>query len=77
MEHRWRAVVRLGPTGPVTSFEPWSSWIPPDLHGFYKWAMDTLALLNEFVLSVVRHRQSSRSLAWANWIREDLSSRPY
>ena len=25
--------------------------------------MDTLALLNEFVLRVVRHRQSSRSLA--------------
>ena len=77
LEHRWRAVVRLGPTGPVTSFEPWSSWIPPDLRGFYKWAMDTSALLNEFVLRVVRHRQSSRSLAWANWIREDLASRPY
>ena len=60
LEHRWRAVVRLGPTGPVTSFEPWSSWIPPDLHGFYKWAMDSLALLNEFILCVVRHRQSSR-----------------
>ena len=77
LEHRWRAVVRLGPTGPVTSFEPWTSWIPPDLHGFYKWAMDTLALLNEFVLRVVRHRQTSRSIAWSNWIREDLTSRPY
>ena len=31
---RWRAVVRMGPTGPVTSFEPWTHWIPPDLHGF-------------------------------------------
>ena len=49
----------------------------PDLHGFYKWAMDTLALLNEFVLQVVRHRQTSRSISWANWIREDLASRPY
>ena len=45
-------MVRLGPTGPVTSLEPWTYWIPPDLHGFYKWAMDTLALLNEFVLKV-------------------------
>ena len=71
------AVVRLDPTGPVTSFEPWTHWIPPDLHGFYKWAMDTLALLNEFVLKVVRHRQTSRSIAWSNWIREDLASRPY
>ena len=35
---RWRAVVRLGPNGPVTSFDPWTHWIPPDLHGFYKWA---------------------------------------
>ena len=59
LEHRWRAVVRLGPTGPVTSLDPWAHWIPPDLHGFYKWAMDTLALLNEFVLKVVRHRQTS------------------
>ena len=73
--HRWRAVVRLGPTVPVTSFDPWTHWIPPDLHGFYKWAMDTLALLNEFVLKVVRHRQSSRFQAWSNWIREDLTSR--
>ena len=41
---------------------------------FYKWAMDTLALLNEFVLKVVRHRQTSRFQAWSNWIREDLTS---
>ena len=73
----WRAVVRFGPTGPVTSFDPWTHWIPPDLHGFYKWAMDTLALLSEFVLKVVRHRQTSRPIAWSNWIREDLASRPY
>ena len=77
LEHRWRAIVRLGPTGLVASLEPWTHWIPPDLHGFYKWAMDTLALLNEFVLKVVRHRQTSRSIAWTNWIREDLASRPY
>ena len=44
---------------------------------FYKCAMDTLALLNEFVLKVVRHRQTARSIAWSNWIREDLASRPY
>ena len=74
---RWRAVVRLGTSGLVTSFEPWTHWIPPDLHGFLQMAMDTLALLNEFVLKVVRHRQTSRSIAWSNWIREDLASRPY
>ena len=77
LEYRWQAVVRMGPTGPVTSLEPWTHWIPPDLHGFFKWAMDTLALLNEFVLKVVRHRQTSRCQAWSNWIREDLTSRPY
>ena len=75
--HRWHAVVRMGPIGPVTSFEPWTHCIPPDLHGFYKWAMDTSALLNEFILKVVRHRQTSRLQAWSNWIREDLTSRPY
>ena len=75
--HLWRAVVRMGPTGPVTSFEPWTHWIPPDLHGFHKWAMDTLALLNEFVLKVVHHRQTARLQAWSNWIREDLTSHPY
>ena len=77
LEQRWRAVVRLGPTGPITSFEPWTSWIPPDLHGFYQWVMDALALLNDFILQVVRLRHSSRSISWANWIREDLASRPY
>ena len=56
LEYRWQAVVRLGPTGPVTSLEPWTHWI---------------------VLKVVRHRQSSRCQAWSNWIREDLTSRPY
>ena len=25
----------------------------------------------------MRHRQTSRSIAWSNWIREDLASRPY
>ena len=70
---RWHAVVRMRPTGPVTSFEPWTHCIPPDLHGFYKWAMDTLALLNEFVLKVVRHRQTSRLEACSNLIREDLN----
>ena len=73
--HRWRAVVRLGTTGPVTSIDFWTHWIPPDLRGFYKWAMDTLALLNEFVLEVVRLCQTSRSRS--NWIREDLALRPY
>ena len=43
--HRWHAVTKMGPTSPITSFEPWTHWVPPDLHGFYKWAMDALALL--------------------------------
>ena len=28
-------------------------------------------------MKVVRHRQASRCQAWSNWIREDLTSRPY
>ena len=49
----------------------------PDLHGFYKWVMDALATLNEFVLKVVHCRQPTRLQAWSNWIREDLTSHPY
>ena len=49
---RWRAVVRMGPTGPVTSLDPWTHWIPPDLHGFYKWAMDTLGCASSSDCSV-------------------------
>ena len=75
--YRWRAVVRMAPAGRVAAFEPWTNWIPPDLHGFYKWTMDTLFLLNEFVLKVVHHRQTARLQAWSNWIREDLTSHPY
>ena len=67
----------MGPAGPVTSLDPWTHRTPLDFHGFHNWAMDTLALLNEFVLKVVRHRQTSRFQAWSNWIREDFTSRPY
>ena len=45
--------------------------------GFYKWAMDTLALLSDLVLKAVHHRQTARLQAWSNWIREDLTSHPY
>ena len=30
--YRCRAVFRMGLTGPVTSFEPWTHWTPPELH---------------------------------------------
>ena len=75
--HQWHVVTKMGPTGPVTSFEPWTHWIPPDLHGFYKWAMDALALLDEFFLKVVHSRQTAQLQAWSNWIREDLTSHPH
>ena len=67
----------MGPTGPITSFEPWTHWIPPDLHGWYKWTMDAAALLDEFFLKVVHSRQTARLQAWSNWIGEDLTSYPY
>ena len=38
--------------------------------------VETVALLNEFVLKVVCHRQTSLFQAWSNWIREDFTSRP-
>ena len=33
----WVAVFRHGPCGPISSLHPWDGWIPPDLHGFFKW----------------------------------------
>ena len=59
--------------GTITSFEPWIPPSSPDLHGFYKWVMDALAFLNEFVLKVVHCAQTTRLQAWSNWIREDLT----
>ena len=60
---QWAAVSKMGPTGPH--------------HGFYKWASDALALLNDFVLKVVHSRQTARLQVWSNWTREDLASHPY
>ena len=40
------AVCRHGPCGPVSSLHPWENWVPPDLHGFYKWVFDSLEVLN-------------------------------
>ena len=42
----WGAVCRHGPCGPITSLHPWDVWIPPDLHGFFKWVFDSLEALN-------------------------------
>ena len=43
----------------LSSVEPWASWVPPDLHGFYKCVFDTLSLLNDFVRQVVVVRRDS------------------
>ena len=66
----WSAVCRHGPCGPISSLHPWDNWIPPDLHGFYKWVFDSLEVLNGFLRQVVVSRRDVG-------IREDLSSRPY
>ena len=60
--HRWTAVTKMGTTCLITSFEPWTHWVPPNLRGFYKWAMDALALFNEFILKVVHSRQTACKL---------------
>ena len=75
--NRWSAVTRHGPVGPISSCQPWTNSIPPDLYGFYKWVVDALSLLNVFVHKVVDGRRASRILAWFNWIREEFLSHPY
>ena len=73
----WDAVCRHGPCGPISSFHPWNNWIPPDLHGFYRWVFDSLEVLNGFLKQVVVSRRDLGIRKWVNWLREDLSSRPY
>ena len=73
----WSAVCRHGPCGPITSLHPWDDWIPPDLHGFFKWVFDSLDALNGFLRQVVVSRRDDRIHRWTWWLREDLSSRHY
>ena len=61
----------------VVLFVPWDGWILQDLHGFCKWVFDALALLNDFTWQVVVSRKDAGLHMWANWLREDLDSRPY
>ena len=49
----WGAVCRHGPCGPISSLHPWDDWLPPDLHGFYRWVFDSLEVLNGFLRQVV------------------------
>ena len=44
----WAAVCRHGPCGPACSSDPWDGWVPPDLHGFYKWVFDALDIFKYF-----------------------------
>ena len=73
----WEAVCRHGPCGPISSLHPWDNWLPPDLHGFYKWVFDSIELLNGFLRQVVISRRDEGIRKWKGWLREDLSSRPY
>ena len=66
-----------GPCGPISSLHPWENWVPPDLHGFYRWVFDSLEVLNGFVRQVVISRRDEGIRRWNRWLREDLSSRPY
>ena len=51
------AVCRHGPCGPISSLHPWDNWIPPDLHGFYRWVFDSLDVLNGILKQVVVSRR--------------------
>ena len=63
--------------GPISSLDPWDGWIPPDLHGFFRWVFDALALVNDFTGQVIGSRKDAGVREWTNWLREDLGSRPY
>ena len=73
----WRAVCRHGSCGPISSLHPWNYWVPPDLHGFFRWVFDSLEVLNGFLKQVVASRRDIGIRKWTMWLREDLSSRSY
>ena len=73
----WGAVCRHGPCGPISSLHPRDDWLPPDLHGFYKWVFDSLEVLKDFFRQIVVSRRDDGIRRWKGWLREDLSSRPY
>ena len=70
----WRDVCRHGPCGPLASHHPWDSWVPPDLHGFFRLVFNTLEVLNGFLDQVVVSRRDLGIRKWVMWLREDLSS---
>ena len=56
----------------------WDEWVPPDLHGFYKWVFfDAMDLLKDFTKQVVVSRRETGIRKWTRWPREDLGARPY
>ena len=57
--------------GPLSSLHPWDEWIPPDLHGFFKWVFDSLEVLNGFLRQVVVSRRDDGIRKWTRWLRED------
>ena len=73
----WEGVCRHGPCGPISTLHPWDTWLPPDLHGFYRWVFDTLDVLNGFFRQVVASRRDEGVRRWKGWLSEDLSSRPF
>ena len=73
----WEADCRHGPCGPISSLHLWDKWIPPDFHSFHRWVFDSLEVLNGFLEQVVASRWDIGIRKWVNWLREDLSSRPY
>ena len=63
--------------GSYLALGPRDRWIPPDLHGFYRWVFDSLEALNGFIKQVVVSRRDTGVRKWTNWLREDFGSRHY
>ena len=61
----------------MLSFELWTSWIPPDLHGFFTRVMEAFSARAEFIQKVVQGGQGTRLQSWANWSRDLAESHPF
>ena len=64
--------------GPVGPCAPWRlGFLGSPRICTFKWVLDALSLLNDFVRQVVVSRGDAGLIGWATWLRDDLGSRPY
>ena len=72
-----RLFVIRDPVGPGALWSRWFTGFLLIYTALKKWVFDSFGLLNEFVRQLVTSRRDAGLRCWANWLREDVGSRPH